>query len=97
MGNETILFHFKGKTGENPLGDLVRDAAGNFFGTTSRGGALGFGVVFKLDKNGNETVLHSFDSADGGPVGGVVRDANGNLYGTAQYASGNGVVFELTH
>jgi len=97
LGNETILFRFKGKAGENPLGDLVRDPDGNFFGTTSRGGALGSGVVFKLDANGNETVLHSFNSSDGGPVGGVVRDASGNLYGTAQYPSGNGVVFKLTH
>jgi uncharacterized repeat protein (TIGR03803 family) len=96
-GNETILFRFKGKAGENPLGDLVRDAAGNLYGTTSRGGSLGFGAVFEFDTNGNETVLHSFDSADGGPVGGVVRDGSGNLYGTAQYPAGNGVVFKLVH
>jgi uncharacterized repeat protein (TIGR03803 family) len=97
LGNETILIPFKGKSGENPLGDLVRDSDGNFYGTTSRGGALGFGTVFKLDTNGNETVLHSFNSSDGGPDGGVVRDANGNLYGTAQYPTGNGVVFKITH
>jgi uncharacterized repeat protein (TIGR03803 family) len=96
-GNETILFRFKGKSGENPVGDLVRDSAGDFFGTTSRGGSLGLGTVFELDRNGNETVLHSFDSADGGPLGGVVRDENGDLYGTAQYGSGNGVVFKIVH
>lgn len=96
-GNETILLRFRGKAGENPLGDLVRDSNGKLFGTASRGGALGYGVVFKLDTNGNETVLHSFDSSDGGPVGGVIRDDNGNLYGTAQYPSGNGVVFKLIH
>jgi uncharacterized repeat protein (TIGR03803 family) len=97
LGNETILFRFKGKSGENPRGDLVRDADGNLFGTTSRGGALGFGTVFRLDPTGNETVLHSFSGADGGPDGGVIRDGSGNLYGTAQYPSGDGVVFELTH
>jgi len=96
-GNETILFRFKGKSGEHPVAGLVRNADGDLFGTTEGGGSLGFGVVFKLDPSGNETVLHTFDSSDGGPLGGLVRDAAGNLYGTAQYNSGNGVVFELTH
>ena len=96
-GNETILFRFKGKSGERPVAGLIRDADGDLFGTTEGGGSLGFGVVFKLDPSGKETVLHTFESSDGGPLGGLVRDAAGNLYGTAQYNSGNGVVFELTH
>jgi uncharacterized repeat protein (TIGR03803 family) len=96
-GNETILFRFKGKSGKRPVAGLIRDADGNLFGTTEGGGSLGFGVLFKLDPSGKETVLHTFDNSDGGPLGGLVRDAAGNLYGAAQYNSGNGVVFELTH
>lgn len=42
---------------ERGFGDLVRDAEGNFYGTTNRGGAHGHGTVFKLDTVGNETVL----------------------------------------
>jgi uncharacterized repeat protein (TIGR03803 family) len=36
------------------------DPAGNLYGTTTSGGAYGFGTVFKLDSSGNETVLYSF-------------------------------------
>jgi len=52
---------------------------------------------FKLDKTGKETVLYSFDGADGAnPVAGLVWDAKGNLYGTTYNgASGYGTVFKL--
>jgi uncharacterized repeat protein (TIGR03803 family) len=69
------------------------------YGTTLEGGTYDQGTVFKLDSNGNETVLHNFDGIlDGAwPYGGVVRDASGNLYGTT-YLGGNGgcgVVFKI--
>jgi uncharacterized repeat protein (TIGR03803 family) len=44
---------------------LIQDASGNFYGTTTGGGSARLGTVFKLDQNGNETVLHSFLGADG--------------------------------
>jgi uncharacterized repeat protein (TIGR03803 family) len=31
-----------------PYGDLIRDGAGNLYGTTNVGGASNFGVVFKV-------------------------------------------------
>ena len=48
--------------GEYPLDGvgLVQDATGNLYGTTSSGGANGYGTVFELDNAGQETVLHSF-------------------------------------
>jgi uncharacterized repeat protein (TIGR03803 family) len=80
-------------------GDLVRDAAANLFGTTYYGGASGYGVVFKLDPSGNETVLHSFSGGMGGanPQSGLVQDAAGNFYGTTYNGGpyGLGVVFKL--
>jgi uncharacterized repeat protein (TIGR03803 family) len=91
---------------------LVRDNAGNLYGTTQVGGDLacgsgsGCGVVFKLDRNGTETVLHGFTGGKDGafPAGGLVRDAEGNLYGTSGLGGdlacgsgiGCGVVFKLT-
>jgi uncharacterized repeat protein (TIGR03803 family) len=55
--------------------------------------------VFKVDANGNHTVLYTFtDQADGRyPAAGLVRDAAGNLYGTTGYggAYGGGTVFVL--
>ena len=99
-GNETVLHSFHGRRdGSGPHAGVIRDPAGNLFGTTHLGGASNFGAVFKLDPAGKETVLHSFaDSADGlYPLSGVVLDAAGNLYGTTE--KGNplnaGVVYEV--
>jgi uncharacterized repeat protein (TIGR03803 family) len=74
-GTETVLHTFDGqKGGLFPMGGVVRDLSGNFYGTTSEGGDLtcryllggqfgylhGCGVVFKLWRGGKFTVLHNF-------------------------------------
>jgi len=83
----TVLYSFTGgRDGAYPLASLVRDKEGNLYGTTEYGGlGLGSGTVFKLDRFGKETVLHSFVPYTGDgtvPFGGLVRDKEGNLYGT---------------
>lgn len=106
---ESVLCSFpagpsQGETGGGPAASLIRDAAGNFFGTTEFGGASNEGTVFKLDPSGNLTILYSFtgDSGGGNPLAGVIRDSAGNLYGTTyaggntcQFPNGCGVVFKL--
>lgn len=93
-GKESVLYRFKGGTdGAHPATGLLRDAAGNLYGTAEHGGelscgsggGLGCGVVFKLDTASRETVLYSFSGgADGAfPVGPLLRDEAGNLYGAA--------------
>ena len=100
-GTKSILYSFQGGTdGISPSGTLALDAAGNLYGTTSAGGEVqNAGVVFKIDSNGNETVLHRFDRLDQGtnPSAGVILGADGNLYGTTTYGGhfGQGVVFKL--
>src|SRR5215469_9679006 len=102
-GNETVLHSFAGGTtdGAFPFGGLVMDAAGNLYGTTEMEGPYGFGVIFRLDPSGHESVLHSFA---GGPADGaypyltnLLIGAKGNLYGVTQDggASGNGVIYRL--
>jgi len=97
-GKETVLHSFTGAPdGDNPFAGLVRDSAGNLYGTAT-GGASGAGSVFKVEPNGKETVLYSFTGLDGAlPFGGLVRDSAGNLYGTTQTGGANffGTVFEL--
>jgi uncharacterized repeat protein (TIGR03803 family) len=72
---------------------LVRDAAGNLYGTTYYGGdygcgfdGYGCGTVFRLDTTGGEAVLYRFSRVSDGlyPQAGLVRDAAGNLYGTTR-------------
>lgn len=99
-GKETVLYKFTGgDDGGNPWSSLVRDSAGNLYGTTFSGGKAGYGVVFKLDTSGTETVLHSFQGGNDGenPVAGLTMDASGNLFGTTFYGgtSGLGTVFEV--
>jgi uncharacterized repeat protein (TIGR03803 family) len=100
-GTETVLYSFTGGSdGANPFAELLRDAAGNLYGTTANGGTAGLGTVFKLSKAGKETVLHSFAGGTDGcyPYGGLLRDSVGNFYGTTEVcgASGVGTVFKLS-
>ncbi len=83
-GQLTVLHNFSGGTdGKSPAGGLLQDASGNLYGTTTQGGSLSHGVIFKLDSAGNETVLYSFTGgADGSYPSSLVMDATGNLYGT---------------
>ena len=100
---ETVLYNVEATDGGGiPEAGLVRDAAGNFYGTTYGGAGLCgayCGAVFKLDRNRQETLLHKFIGNDGGqPIGTVAFDAKGNLYGTtSSYGKYNlGTVYRLT-
>ena len=99
-GTETVLYSFTGGAdGSSPqFANLVRDEAGNLYGTTPSGGAHYVGVVFKVDAMGVETVLHTFHHVDGSwPGGTLALDSKGNLYGTTFYGGthGGGVVFKI--
>jgi uncharacterized repeat protein (TIGR03803 family) len=102
-GKETVLYSFSGGSdGAIPTGSLLRDSAGNLYGTTQSGGRSNGGVVFRLDPNNNLTVLYNFRFFRGygaSPNGALVRDTSGNLYGTT-YAGGGpvfcGTVFKIS-
>jgi len=91
-----VLYSFTGSSdGGEPYAGLVRDAAGNLYGTAISGGAFGWGVAFKVDPSGTETVLHSLGdgTTDGRtPYAGLIRDKAGNLYGTTYEGGGIGCV-----
>jgi uncharacterized repeat protein (TIGR03803 family) len=49
-GTETILHIFgAGPDGQNPEGTLMMDSAGHIYGTTAKGGAYGYGTVYRVD------------------------------------------------
>ena len=98
-GKERALHGFAaGTDGANPYGGLVQDAKGNLYGVTNQGGIANYGTVFKLDKAGKETVLHTFTGTGGdgaGPYYGPILDPKGNLYGAAADGGDSGCYLDL--
>jgi uncharacterized repeat protein (TIGR03803 family) len=102
--SEKLLYSFKGGSdGGAPLGNVVIDATGNLFGTTSGGGSAGDGVIFELSPSGGkwkETVGHAFQGPPDGALAynGMVGDGAGNYYGatTRGGASDEGALYEFT-
>ncbi|MGA2695753.1 MAG: choice-of-anchor tandem repeat GloVer-containing protein [Terriglobales bacterium] len=105
----TILHTFSGLSGDGayPYAGLVRDAAGNLYGTTEGGGASlaclnGCGTIFRIDSSGNEKILYNFGqtrASGANPYyGALYPDAAGNLYGTTQDGgtAGNGTLFRIS-
>jgi len=102
----TVIHGFHGSPdGSAPWAGLVRDGAGNVYGTTTMGGESGYGMVFKLSKMGSGWTLdplYSFPQPDQGQDGAepnapVVIGPDGSLYGTTTMGGGNrGIVFKLT-
>jgi uncharacterized repeat protein (TIGR03803 family) len=93
------LHEFNGADdGRNPEGKLLRDAAGNLYGTTFTDGSGSEGTVFKIDSTGREKVLFHFDVSDGAdPSSALIQDQAGNLYGVADEGPGGaGIVYKLS-
>jgi uncharacterized repeat protein (TIGR03803 family) len=103
---EKVLYSFvKATNGRFPQANLIFDASGNLYGTTTEGGTENCcGTVFELKAQSGggwvETVLHRFNGTDGqGPYAGLIFDSSGNLYGTTNRGGGThifGTVFKLT-
>lgn len=102
-GKERVLYAFPGFVyGGYPFSKLVRDVAGNLYGTTlSGGGQFGedYGTVFKLQTNGKLTNLVVFTGLNGiNPFAGLIQDGAGNFYGTTNEGGphAEGTVFKLS-
>jgi len=97
-----VFYTFSFSDGSSPNGDLIRDTAGNFYGTTQFGGSSNRGLIFKLDPTGKQTILYTFTGAsDGGiPIGRLLPDSAGNFYGITALGGDPtcscGTVFKLT-
>jgi uncharacterized repeat protein (TIGR03803 family) len=102
---DNVLHVFgSGSDGSTPYRSvLVFDNVGNLYGTTSLGGANGYGTVFQLTPSGSgwtENVIYNFQGEnDGGyPYSGLIFDQSVNIYGTATDfgTGGGGTIFELS-
>jgi uncharacterized repeat protein (TIGR03803 family) len=95
------LTQFNVTNGDQPYGGLVLGGDGNFYGTTSGGGASSQGTVFKIGPTGVASVLYSFagGTADGGgPNAALIQGSDGNFYGTSANGGidSQGTLFEVT-
>jgi uncharacterized repeat protein (TIGR03803 family) len=99
-GTESVLYAFQGGSdGASPLGNLIADKKGNFYGTTEYGGnsaycsesGPGCGTVFELTASGTKKTLYVFQGGSDGasPVSGLIIDKAGNLYGVTPLGGGN--------
>ena len=89
-GTENVLYSFiPGHHANTPLGGLIA-VGGTLYGTTSRGGARGYGTVFSMGLGGGMKVLHSFNVTDGRtPFAGLI-EVKGTFYGTTAYGGKDG-------
>lgn len=87
--------------GAKPFGGLVLGPDGNYYGTTTEGGAFAGGTVFKLTPQGVLSTLVSFPHDEGNPREALIVGSDGNLYGATEgapfgMANSKGTVFCVT-
>ena len=95
----TTLVTFDGSNGAYPRSELIADANGNLYGTTSGDVTNTSGTIFELAA-GTHTLstLAWFGGSRGAqPMAGLIADASGNLYGTTSTSGsgGSGTVFKM--
>jgi uncharacterized repeat protein (TIGR03803 family) len=106
-GTLTDLFDFTVATGYDQFTpQFIQATDGNFYGTATSGDNLscvltygtGCGTIFRVSAGGAFSIVHEFDTPDGGTPAGLFQATNGNLYGTTFQggAADNGIFFSLS-
>lgn len=110
-GRFSVLYNFCSLPncldGNLPQASLIQATDGNLYGTTSEGGAINSGTIFKLTMGGRFTKLYDFCSVRGSkfqcldgymPFAPLVQGSDGNFYGTTAIGGTKnfGNIFEFT-
>jgi uncharacterized repeat protein (TIGR03803 family) len=78
---------------------LIEGKDGALYGMSVNGGAMNYGTVFKIQKDGQQLeLLHSFGNSDGGlPFDDLIEGHDGLLYGATPVGGekGSGTVFKI--
>jgi uncharacterized repeat protein (TIGR03803 family) len=102
---ETVIYSFAGGAdGDTPQASLIQATDGNLYGTTSVGGSVGDGTVFKISNPSSsptESVIYNFAGGLDGrnPYAPLTQASDGNLYGTTEGGGsiGPGTVFKISN
>jgi uncharacterized repeat protein (TIGR03803 family) len=90
-GTLTTMVQFSGTTGttlgSSPNGGLVLHPSGDYFGTTSAGGAHSSGTIFKMSGDGTLTTLLSCTPFPA--LGKLMQHTNGKFYGITSNGGGS--------
>jgi uncharacterized repeat protein (TIGR03803 family) len=106
----TTVVNFNSTNGAYPYAGVSFDSQGTMYGTTSNGGASGFGTVWKYTSGGGLTQLFNFSGSSSPsnngdrPMSPLLIDSQGNLYGTtfdggnnfSGEGTGYGTLFKLS-
>jgi uncharacterized repeat protein (TIGR03803 family) len=110
QGNFHVVHPFINTASDGQLAGSATDNSlvwyqGYAYGAAPEGGTNNSGTVFRIDTNGNFSVIYTFTAtdgngfnADGASPNGVIVGSDGNLYGTAQNGgtNGEGTIFMVT-
>jgi len=89
-GDLTALHEFVQAEGALPASGLVLGRDGEYYGTTSAGGAHNSGTVFEITPDGIVKDLHDFaDDGNGSPGAPPIQSLYGNFYGTTYGSTAN--------
>ena len=93
IGSITLQDSFTGTNGAYPLAALTAVGNGIYYGTTSFGGSLNSGSIFKFDSaTGSITLQDSFTGSNGAtPLSALTAAGNGIYYGTTYIGGSNGL------
>ena len=97
----SVLHPFRtGSDGNEPMGTIVLDQAGNLWGTTQGGGSYELGILWELEAQTHKEVIKRFNSHNGShPEAGIA--GSGIYYGTTQTGVGDkcncGTVFQVVN
>lgn len=111
QGKESTIYRFQGESDDVSQSDgispsnLIQDSEGNLYGITNRGGINDNGIVFKINPQGNYTIIYKFNGGMYGanPIN-FIQGKDKNFYGVTEAGGiinnannrGCGIMFKIT-